>query len=84
MVLGVRCMTRPTDARFDIRREAYLRIHDAFVRHNIRFVHRDVTVEVPRESRMSPQSAEGESVSEFPEASHAATVPSSSAHAEQS
>ncbi|MGB8840885.1 MAG: hypothetical protein WCC64_07415, partial [Aliidongia sp.] len=37
MVLGVKCMTKPDDGRFIIRREAYHRIRDAFEESGIRF-----------------------------------------------
>jgi small-conductance mechanosensitive channel len=40
MVLGVKCMTKPDDGRFIIRREAYHRIRDAFDEHGIRFARR--------------------------------------------
>jgi len=39
MVLGVHCMTKPNAGRFDVRREAYHRIRDAFAASGIRAVH---------------------------------------------
>jgi small-conductance mechanosensitive channel len=49
MVLSVRCMTKANEGRFDIRREAYHRIRNAFDQHGIRFAHRNVKVEVKDE-----------------------------------
>jgi small-conductance mechanosensitive channel len=39
IVLGVHCMTKPNAGRFDVRREAYHRIRDAFAASGIRAVH---------------------------------------------
>jgi hypothetical protein len=46
MVLSVRCMTKANEGRFDIRREAYQRIRDAFEQHGIPFAHKKVKREV--------------------------------------
>ena len=57
MVLSVRCMTKANEGRFDIRREAYHRIRDAFDEYGIPFPHRNVKVEVqgePGESANTP------------------------------
>jgi small-conductance mechanosensitive channel len=45
MVLNARCMTKPNNGRFRIRREAYHRIHDAFRAHGIRLSHQNPNVE---------------------------------------
>ena len=44
MVLNARCMTKPNYGRFDIRREAYHRISDAFNAHGIRISHQNPKV----------------------------------------
>jgi small-conductance mechanosensitive channel len=44
MVLNARCMTKPNDGRFGIRREAFHRIRDAFNAHGIRLSHQNPKV----------------------------------------
>jgi moderate conductance mechanosensitive channel len=41
MVLNAKCITKPTDGRFAIRREAYHRIRDVFNAHGIRLSHQN-------------------------------------------
>jgi small-conductance mechanosensitive channel len=58
MVLGVKCMTKANKGRFDIRREAYHRIRDAFDEHGIAFARRDMKVDVrgePGEAATTPK-----------------------------
>jgi moderate conductance mechanosensitive channel len=49
MVMGVKCTTNPGEGQFNIRREAYHRIRDAFEEHGIRFARRNVDVQVASE-----------------------------------
>jgi small-conductance mechanosensitive channel len=84
MVLGVRCMTKPNDGRFDIRREAYHRIRDAFDEHGIRFARRDVKVDVRGEQEASANGPGSVSLHELSEVLHEAAFEPPSAHANQS
>jgi moderate conductance mechanosensitive channel len=49
MVMGVKCTTNPGEGQFNIRRESYHRIRDAFEEHGIRFARRNVDVQVASE-----------------------------------
>jgi moderate conductance mechanosensitive channel len=73
MVLGVRCMTKPNGGRFDIRREAYHRIRDAFDAHDIHFVHRKLRVDAPGEARMAVEGTGTISLHELSEVVHQAS-----------
>jgi moderate conductance mechanosensitive channel len=58
MVLSVKCMTKANEGRYDIRREAYQRIRDAFDEHGIRVAQGNVKVEargVPGEPANTPR-----------------------------
>jgi small-conductance mechanosensitive channel len=59
MVLGVKCMTKPDDGRFVIRREAYHRIRDAFDEHGIRFAQRHTKADPSGEANEAAKIAAG-------------------------
>jgi small-conductance mechanosensitive channel len=84
MVLSVRCMTKPNDGRFDIRREAYRRIRRAFDKHGICLAHRNTKPEALVEQ--GPHDAGHDSISlhDLSEAVHGTTFDSSSMHTGQS
>jgi moderate conductance mechanosensitive channel len=80
MVLGVRCMTKPNDGRFDIRHEAYQRIRDAFDAHGISFVRRKLKVDARGGSAMGVEEGPGGiSLHELSEVVHKAGFESASA-----
>jgi small-conductance mechanosensitive channel len=64
LVLSGRCMTKPNTGRFDVRREAYLRIREAFKEHGIRIVHRTSTPPGPGRHGRSAEDAGALSVHE--------------------
>ena len=72
MVLGVKCMTKANKSRFDIRREAYHRIRDAFDEHGIAFARRDVKVEVRGEPGEAAKTPKDISLRELSEVLHEA------------
>ena len=72
MVLGVKCMTKANKGRFDIRREAYHRIRDAFEQHGIAFAHQEVRLEVWGEPGESAKMPEDMSLRELSEVLHEA------------
>jgi moderate conductance mechanosensitive channel len=74
MVLSVRCMTKPNTGRFDVRREAYHRIRDAFDEHGIRIVHRASTPPGPGRHGRPAEDAGAPSVLDVSEIIHVMTT----------